>query len=388
MEIRKLRREEMPEAGLISAIAFHARVTDYEAQKREIMEGYKNDNWGAFAPDGTMMARMINSRFTMRFDGHNVPIGGIGAVSTLPEYRNSGAIRRMYDQILPLARAEGEVFSTLYPFNHAFYRKFGYELSHAHSEYEFPLEALKGHRFGGWAKLWKPGEPVAPFVQIYNQFAAPYNLSFVRDDAGLSNHVRGTYYKDRRFCYLLGDGDGPCAYLVFDDVYEGGTNRINAADAAFLGRRGLMALLGFLARFTADYKSASLRLPGDVNLCALVDDPYGVTRHARHGYMARVVNAQRALALMKKPADAAFTIEIQDELLPENAGTWLVRGDAVERTREPADLWVSALALSPMVLGYAPLSEAEYRKDVEIRKNREVLERVFVKKATYIADHF
>ncbi|MGI6239057.1 MAG: GNAT family N-acetyltransferase [Christensenellales bacterium] len=388
MEIRKLRREELAEASLISLVAFHARTDSIEESRKEIEENFKDIHWGAFSENGAMMARIINNRFPARFDGHVIENGGIGAVSTLPEYRNSGAVRAMMEKILIDARAQGEVVSTLYPFNHAFYRKFGYELSVTHTEYEFPVTALKGFRFGGWAKLWHPGETPELFTEVFNAFGARYNLTFVRDDGMMGNHVRGAYYKDRRFSYLLGDANGACAYIVFEDIAEDGANTIRAADTAFIGRRGLHALLGFLARFDSDYKTVKMRLPEDVNLCALVNNPYDIKKLSHHAYMARIVNAPRALALMKKPEGAAFTIEVRDGLLRENAGVWRVSGDAVEPTDAPADLVVSELALAPMALGYAPLCEAELRGDVEIKGNREALDAVFIKKPTFAADHF
>ena len=126
MEVRKLTAKERFEANIISTVAFHMRMEDPE-KTREESEKETVEDWGAFSEDGKIMARIINHRFEVEMDGQLIPSGGIGAVSTLPEYRNTGAVREIFGKLIPEAYRNGEVISTLYPFNHAFYRKFGYE---------------------------------------------------------------------------------------------------------------------------------------------------------------------------------------------------------------------------------------------------------------------
>ena len=127
MEVRKLTAKERFEANIISTVAFHMRMEDPE-KVREESEKETVEDWGAFSDEGKMMARIINNRYTVFLDGHEVQCGGIGAVSTLPEYREEGAIRAIFRDLLSQARKNGEILSALYPFNHAFYRKFGYDL--------------------------------------------------------------------------------------------------------------------------------------------------------------------------------------------------------------------------------------------------------------------
>ncbi len=178
MHVRLLTQEEHFSAERISSIAFHFRNRDWDKVKAEC-DAMTEEDWGAFDEDGTLMARIINNHYTVHLNGTHVPMGGIGAVSTLPEYRESGAIRGIFEQLLPAAYERGEVLSALYPFNHAFYRKFGYETCTMGQTYTFPPAVLHGYHFHGQVHAYRAGEDVTPYLTLYNGFAAGFNLSCV-----------------------------------------------------------------------------------------------------------------------------------------------------------------------------------------------------------------
>ncbi len=146
MEIRTLNQQEKMDARLISTLAFHQRMEDPEKERREC-DTDPTEDWGAFDEHGTLMAHIIHHRFLFRLDGQWIPGGGIGAVSTLPEYRGNGVIRAIFQRLLAEAYREGQILSALYPFNHAFYRKFGYETVRYRNEYRFPPALLSEYHF-------------------------------------------------------------------------------------------------------------------------------------------------------------------------------------------------------------------------------------------------
>ena len=391
MEVRKLTEQEHFESDLISYVAFHMRMEDPEKAKEESKK-LTIEDWGAFSEDGRIMARILNHRFDSMLDGQTVANGGIGAVSTLPEYRNTGAIRKIFEKLLPDAYRNGEVFSTLYPFSHAFYRKFGYETVCWRHDYEFTPSVLSGYRFDGTAELWKPGDPVSEYTALYNRFAAGFNLAIRRDDKRmLENHLKGEYYKDRKFGYLLRENGTPVAYLIFQDIRHDPAAILSVEDAAWDGRKGMNALLGFLGRFTADYGTVRLFLPACLELYSFIRAPraYDIEQRVRQDYMIRVVNAQRLLEAIKKPDGAEFIIRVEgDPYIPENNGTWEVSGKGAAPTEKEPDLTVSIQALGQMAAGCASLAEAMYRPDVTVSANEDVLEKVFVRKPILVEDHF
>ena len=389
MEIRLLNGEERFQARLIATVAFHQRMEDPEKARQE-SEKETCQQWGAFHEDGTLMAQIINNQYMSWLDGTLVRNGGIGAVSTLPEYRMEGAVKEIFKVLLAHAFTDGEVISTLYPFSHAFYRKFGYETVCWKNIYEFSPAVLRGYAFYGEASLWKQGMPVSGWTELYNRFASSYNLAISRDDRAMGERLKGEYYKDRKFCYMLHENGKPAAYLIFQDIRHDPQAILDVQDLAWDGPGGLRAILGFLARFSADYGSIRLFLPRDIELLSLIRSPlaYDIRKTTEQSYMIRVVNAERALETMKKPAGTSFVVRITDELIPENNGTWKVTSDAVSPTEEEPDLTVTEKALGQLVSGAVSLSEALYREDTVVTKNRETLDRVFVRKPILVEDHF
>ncbi len=390
MIIRKLEKQDLFPAGLVSHIAFHSRCDSLEEKRREWEEHPEEEDWGAFTEDGQIMARVINNHAMSWLDGTAVLSGGIGAVSTLPEYRSGGAIREIFNHLLPEAYRRGEIISTLYPFLHGFYRKFGYETVCYANLFQMTPAQLSGYSHKGWARQWKPGDDVTPYTGIYSTFARGYNLSHLRDNEKMAKeHICGVFSKDRHFVYLLGTEDGPSAYLDFQDEYDPKAARLIVKEAVWTCPRGFRSILGFLARFTADYGSVEIPLPTNMDLRLLVKNPYEITASSQCSHMVRVMNAEKLLSLLKKPDHASFTIAVRgDEQIQENNGIFRVTGNTVIRTEEAPDLTVSVQALGQLAVGAISLAEAEYREDVRLSANCETLAAVFHRKPIYLGDHF
>ena len=66
--------------------------------------------------------------------------------------------------------------------------------------------------------LWKQGAPVSEWTELYNRLSSSYNLAIIRDDRRMEDHLKGEYYRDRKFGYLLREGGRPVAHLIFQDI--------------------------------------------------------------------------------------------------------------------------------------------------------------------------
>ncbi len=393
MKIKKLGKKEAFDAYLISTYCFHVREEDVESKRNEVLKEVGTyDNWGAFNDDGTLMARIINNRFSFYLDGNVVKAGGIGAVSTLPEYRNTGAVKEIFKELLPDAYKNGEILSALYPFKHEFYRKAGYETVTFMNEYSFAPSVLVNYRFAGMVTKWNTGDPVKDFLAIYNSFAPKFNLASKRDSKAMLDHVKvDKPYMDRKFSYVLKENGKAIAYLIFTDVRHDPAAILKVEECAWTCREGFYAILGFLARFEADYGQIKLTLPKGIDLLSIIRSPraYDIEKRTLQHFMVRCVNAGKVLELIDKPADCDFTVKVTDELIKENNKTFRVQAGKVSESRaKKADIELNIRALGQMAAGSVNFDEALLRPDVTLNSNEEMLRKVFREKHIFCGEHF
>lgn len=392
MDIRLLNAKERGEGYRLFAYCFHVRTDKIEERVKEA-EKETCEDWGAFAGDGTLAARIINNHYTYYLDGKPLQGGGIGAVSTLPEYREQGAIREIFARLLREAYNRGEVISALYPFNHAFYRKQGYETCLHKNIYTLPVSALGGYRFDGECLMYREGADITEYKALYDGFACRYNMCAARTDDMMKEHLHTEVpFRDRRFSYLLRENGQAVAYITFTDVYHDPMAILRVDECVFLNGRGLNAVLGFLSRFTADYGTVQLPLPEGIELLDIIraSDAYSITREARQGFMVRAVNAKKLLEAISKPAGCSFTVRVSgDGQIAENNGTWLVTDEGAQSVDLPLpDLSVSVQALAQLCTGVLDLQTALLREDTQVNGNAGTLEKIFVKKKLICMEDF
>ena len=391
MIIKKLEGKERFDAYMTAVYCFHMRVEDTEAE-REKCEADTKEDWGAFDEKGTLMGRILNHKYDLYFDGSTVRAGGIGAVATLPEYRDQGVIKEIFRELLPAEYKDGEVISTLYPFKHEFYRKQGYEVLTAWNTYSMRPGLLCRYRFDGEVKKWETGDSVSDFKKVYDCFASKFNLTLARTEEEMQNHMKvDKPYIDRKFSYVMKRKGKLVAYVIFTDIRHDPAAILNVDECAWTCRDGFEAILGFLARFEADYGTIKLKLPKGIDLLRIIESPnaYDIEKEPSQSFMIRVINAKKLLEVIRKPADCDFTIRISDELIAENNATYRVRADGVRSCKKAkADMELNVRTLGQMAVGCLNLDEAMLRKDVTVNGNEDMLMRVFVEKNIFVSEEF
>lgn len=392
MKVKKNEKENRFDAFLISTYCFHSRVDDIE-KDREKIENATFEDWGAFDDNDNLAARIINNKYEFNIDGKFVSAGGIGGVSTLPEYRSSGAVRDIFNVLLPEAYKSGEVISTLYPFKQAFYRKFGYEVITFCNNFEFKPAVLNGYHFDGRVKMWNPGDSVKEYLEIYREWSKDYNLSANRDEKAMEACMQvEKLYKDRQFSYIFSKDDKNIAYLIMKDIYNDPDAILRVKECAWTSPEGFNAILGFLGRFEADYGTIQLPLPAGIDLYRIIrtDVAYSIKKTPRQDFMARVINVQKLLETINKPENTDFYIQVTDEIIPENNGLWHVTSDYVERTmvRIMPTLCVNQRILAQLAIGALTMEEAELDSEVVINGDKDMLRHVFIQKPIYVGEHF
>ncbi len=204
MGVRRITLQEYEKADQIKRVAF-LRTTREEAKNEadrpeEIFESI----WAYFDDDERMTARVRNIDYTMFFDGQKVRMGGISAVSSLPEARGKGRVRAILHSVLSEDRSNGVMFSVLSPFSQPYYRQFGYAVANQVSEYTFSLECLLPYAKTPFqARLHQSGDPLDDFNAVHNAASARYNMALVRTNRQWLKMMGGDPYLHRDYRYVF-----------------------------------------------------------------------------------------------------------------------------------------------------------------------------------------
>lgn len=365
-------------------------LTNIDPADPQHQRGWERDR-GAFV-EGKLAAGLQFLDYTVRFDGHEVGMFGVGGVSTLPEYRNQGCIRELFRRCFGEALDKGMVFSWLYPFSHVYYRQYGYELGNTQLQLEFPTELLGRFPRRGKLAMWRPGENTAPFARIYAQYAQGRNMSLVRDEATWQHLFDFDPYRDHRYAYLYRDEAGePAAYGIFQALRQGDEWLLQFLQVAYRSPEALAGMLGCLKSLNAQIRRMQWAV--DEPLPALFPEPYALKVSMAWGGMNRVLNVQKAFELMALPATpGSAVLAVTDDFWPDNDGTYRLSWDGVGReivrTEDQPEAVLDVRALAQLVTGYRSFADGVPGAALLRPEALGTLNLLFPRKSVMISDHF
>lgn len=396
MPVRLIGREDVMACEKIQSIAFA-----YSLDLREL-EGILSREpeppapyIGHFDGEGNLTACMELPEYKIRYEGGWARMTGIAGVASLPECRFGGAVRQLVQFAFQRMRQSGALFSALYPFSHAFYRQFGFELCQFSAEYEIPAEALAPFRCMAGVRMVQPGAPLDALKAVFSARFSEFNLAIEREDRRWRGILGRDPYKERIYAYLLEECGAPIAYVVLSPEDDGPGKIGNVREIAFAQPRALAQAFGFLYRLSAQYGKFRMYMPG-VPLASLLGESYALrgNLHSPHGQpMARAIDVRGALERKRHFDGARYSLRVRDEMIPENDGLFSVECEA-GRVRvaqaggiEP-DLTADVRTMTQLLLGFSSIDDALYREDVCVSGNLETLRRVFVRRPVYLTEHF
>lgn len=392
MEFRKLTPSEAQQAAFISCQAFDFAVSQEDFDKYLEEGSTRHENMrGAVDENGIVHAGMILYPFRVNFDGHEVGMGGIGGVSTLPEYRRSGSIRGIFGPVMEEMRDREMLFSFLYPFSHPFYRKFGYELGSVRVRVKAPTDQLSVYAQPGYGVQYRPGMDITPFLEVDRVYAARHNMMICRTPEKWKSVLEQDPMITKIRSYILYNAqDKPVAWFQF--VVEDHVMVIR--NMAWVDREGMWAMLGFWGRFAGNYNTVSFLSSPELAAECIWPEPHSLVTTLERQGMTRVVDAQKVLKLMKKPfVPGEVTVRVEDGFCPWNNNTYRIAWGAGESDVRvvqdtSADLTVSIQALAQLTTGLYPFATVASRMDVQTDGDRGILSLLFPQKQVLCQDFF
>jgi len=397
MEIRKLKPEENIHRILMSSICFsrHMQNEDRLAwlEKPEEHTGNYENAWGAFDNNNKLVSAMVVDPAKVMINGKAVKAGLIAAVTTLPEARNAGGVRMMFDAVIPHMKNEGMVFSILYPFSFEYYRKFGYEHNYVKTRINFPISELSHYPYPKGMKSHDKNDSWEDMAYVYNIFSKDKNMAMVRSKNEWDKILRGDPHKSKEFAYIHMTNDKPDSYVLYKAETKDNKGLLNIKELTWTSTDGLRSILGFIYGMRSEYDEVSWALPTGIDVFSIVSNPCSIILSYDSIIMTRVVDVQAALNLIVAPSKkGSVVLGIKDKFMKENSNSYLVSWDEnklkTEITNYDADMELDIETLVQLSTGYTTIEQTLYRLDVCVHNKMDELTALFPKKNQYMMESF
>ena len=423
MEIRKIKSAERIYSSFIGSVSYLGKMSAEYIKKLKNPaqdDGERENIWGGFDETGKLCSRLVLCDYDVRFDFHVAKLCGVAGVATLPEHRNGGYVREMFKQILPEMKERGYIFSYLYPFSYAFYRKFGYELCYSPNAVTIPTSFFNDFPFPDNVSMYEPegtggndgSSPgangavsnltadktcsVSDFMSVYDTFAAGKNLSVVRDRSAWEDIINKDPYTTCRYAYLHRDESGaPDSYLLFnaDSFAYDKKNTFRVTETAWSTPVGMRAIFGFIKTYAPQFVELKWESPSGFDVRVYFPECADIKIERPACGMNRIVNVPAALSMLKtpdKPGGAA--IKITDEMIPSNSGTYKIEWDngtvSTGLTDKTSDFETDIQTLTQLVTGFINFDAASLKNGVIVNGNVENLRALFPCKDMYLWEKF
>ena len=397
MEIRKIKKEERLQCSKIAAVAFHSKY-DCKVDESEEWPNKYFDQYAAFDDGGKMMATMHVYQHKIYFDGHIVESAGIAGVATLPEYRHKRAVRRILELVFEDMRAKKQYISQLYPFNYAYYNKFGYEAACEKINLRFPFKILNERddiQRNNRCKLIECGKN-ADLRKAYEKYASKHNGAYLRDDNMWKDKLTENIYSKMHYPYVYyNENNEPAGYFLYTR-----DNGFKIIELCFDTPEDIKGILGFIKNFSSDFDSIDIKgIPADEDFSLMFTNQHDIKRSVFFESMTCIADVKKTLELMRYPQGrGSFSISVVDNFQSFNTGIYHINynnGLIVDIDQKPlnssaSDIEVSHIALAKLVFGTDNLNSGRYKfmDGIKINSNLDTLNKVFIKKKIYLGDFF
>lgn len=282
--------------------------------------------------------------------GRELAMGGIGGVATWADCQGKGYAGTLMRQSLQIMRERGDRVSSLYPFSHRYYRKFGWETSGERLAFsEFTQADVVRYDEKDLVRACLGPDDIARLDAAYREFAPGFNGMVVRNRNNWESRLASLANAPGQ-AYWIDDGAGrPIGYFFCENRPAGpGAFESRTSEFACSSPRAYRAMIGFFSTLPANVKTITLFAPPFPPLLDHFKEPFFPIRR-QPTFQFRVVDVEPAMA--ERGFDPAvrgrLTLELHDEFADWNSGVWSIEFDAGRGlARRAAPAAVPELSLS------------------------------------------
>lgn len=338
---------------------------------------------------GELLGGLVLLPLGQWFGGRSVSMAGIASVAIAPHARGNGAAALLMQSVLAEAYEQGFALSTLYPATQRLYRQVGYEQAGTHGLWEVPLSTI-GRVGDALSMLPIDATSDRPHLAALYRRQAPGENGWLDRSDALWQFALTTELTQPVTVYQLGDDEG---YVALKASRQDDRGIIIIRDWVILSPAAERTTWQLLAGYRSQVDAVRWYGPAIDPRCLRLPEQTARLVSSQN-WMIRIVNLEAAIAQRGYPAtlEAELHLRVNDPLLPQNAGNWVVsvsggRGSIVLGGR--GDLAIGIDGLGPLYTGY--LSAEQLQRSGKLDGSAEAIAiatQLFSGSAPWMADFF
>lgn len=361
MMIREFKdTEDINQAVKLAVLCFHEPTKEMEKFFAGIQE---LKMLGAFE-ENTLLAAAGSYKFQMFIREKLFDCSGIAYVMTNPVQRRKGYVKDLMNKLIIDKKNQGYPVAALWPFDHGFYQKFGFENAEKAIRYNFkPSEIKSNFKLEDNIKISEitDKKDFSPLIQVAKKALNKYTRVIGDVDAWLLRGELQGYFK----IYLMERDEKPIAYisLKFRKAKEWEHN-MQIMDFAYVDIEAKHNLFAFLRNFEADINQISLTLPVQEEIEGYLDGVKDTHKFNQWPAMFRILDVKKSFEQLDyhSALNEKLYFQVEDNVLPENSGIWnlqikdgkcLVSKNEGQNIAKEKILELSINQLSQILIGYS-----------------------------------
>lgn len=365
IEIRPATEQEMPQFGLIGAYVYAGSFGD---GPDNLIRNVTRPEWTLCAFDGDRMVTSFSTiPFTMRALGNAVPMGGVSAVGTLPEYRRRGLLRRIMTGALANMHDAHQPVAALWASQAAIYQRYQFAMTTVLRHYRIDTVDIGFHDGDtGTCTVERQAVPdcIDTLKQLYIRFVTDRMCYLHRsqalwqlqtlDENATDGPVHVAVAKNK-----AGDSAGYIVYTVRSGrvAHSARSQEMKIRDLVWLDPDAYRSLWRFIASHDLVGAVAWDRAPADDPAPEIFMEPRLLNARDSEGCWFRIVDVASALAARGYLGRGRLVITVpKDDLAPWNQGTWQIDVDGGGAQVTPAaagtGIETSVKALTSLYTGF------------------------------------
>lgn len=316
-------------------------------------------------------------------------------ISVWPEYRGMKYTTAVLKKAFMDLYEQGETISLLMPINTQIYRRYGYENCFDMDIYTLDLSSIAVRdrmKIGGY-RLYRiassEDKQLQNLVKLYQRAAKKWDCHLVRDEIYYQNLYQEIKAEQGEMI-LCRDEDGEDAgYMIFYPKFEplqtGFVREMIVIDSSVYA-----VFLSLIQNHGTQIKQVVIHQPKDSLFSAYMGRSNQIRHERKPFLMARILHVRKILESLCIKEPVLFRIHIEDSMIEQNEGMYLLSSEGVtfEKEGQEADVSLTIGELTLLYMGQIRFSELCFIRHWNYDTEKVMLmERLFPLKTSYINDY-